>query len=960
MRTMLFKVFSFLILLLMMMMMMLILSCSASVSSAQEFEMEALLKWKRSLSDQSQSVLSSWNFDPRNTSSSAISPCSWLGISCNDAGSIARINLTYVELEGTLDEFDFSALSNLSSLDLHYNALTGKIPPEISNLSKLTILNLGYNQFHGYIPKEIGNMIELNVLSFSNNLLSGSVPAGIGNLTNLSVLKLANNYLSGSIPPQLGKLRSLIELRLNLNNFTSSIPSSIGDLTSLKVLSLYGNQLSGPLPQEINKLTNLTLIFLSNNSISGLLPENICHGGILEDFCASNNLFTGTVPKGLKNCTTLTRLRLDRNNLTGNISEDFGVYPKLDYVDLSYNNFVGEVSPNWGKCRLLTSLKISNNYVTGVIPSELADASLLHFIDLSSNNLEGIIPNELGKLKSLFNLTLSNNNLHGSIPPELGMLPDLAYIDLAANNLSGMIPKQLGDCSKMLYLKLSNNDFSEGIPVELGNLVSLQVELDLSRNSLSGEIPWQLGNLVKLEILNLSHNNFTGSIPSTFDQMQSLRLVDLSYNGLEGPIPDNKAFREAPSEAFTHNKGLCGNYTGLKICPPPFNNGKGGSNSLVLILVPLSAASFIWVIFIGVFCILKTKRRNKISNKLVDSQHQNLFKVWSYDGKLVYADIKVATEGFNSKYCIGVGGHGSVYKAKLSTGQVVAVKKLHQIHYSKLEDQKTFESEIQALSKIRHRNIVKLHGFCLQARQSFLVYEYLERGSLAKILGKDEQAKELDWTRRINVVKGIVNALFYMHHDCTPPIVHRDISSNNILVDGNYEARVSDFGTARLMKNDSSNWTGLAGTYGYIAPELAYTMKVTEKCDVYSFGVVTLEIIMGHYPGELICSPPSFSSTSSSSSSSIALSLSGLNALTNMKLKDVLDQRLQTPDPELADEIVTIIKLAFSCINANPKFRPTMQQVSQELCTRRLPLPQGLHTLALKQVLDLDIQVVED
>ncbi|KAF2317341.1 hypothetical protein GH714_020480 [Hevea brasiliensis] len=339
--------------------------------------MEALLKWKRSLSDQSQSVLSSWNFDPRNTSSPAISPCSWLGISCNDAGSIARINLTYVELEGTLDEFHFSALSNLSSLDLHYNSLTGKIPPEISNLSKLTILNLGYNQFHGYIPKEIGDMIELNVLSFSNNLLSGSVPAGIGNLTNLSVLNLANNYLSGSIPPQLGKLRSLIELRLNLNNFTSSIPSSIGDLTSLKVLSLYGNQLSGPLPQGINKLTNLTLIFLSNNSISGLLPENICHGGILEDFCASNNLFT---------------------------------------------------------------------------------------------------------------------------------------------------------------------------------------------------------------------------------------------------------------------------------------------------------ASFIWVIFIGVFCILKTKRRNKISNKLVDSQHQNLFKIWSYDGKLVYADIEVATEGFNSKYCIGVGGHGSVYKAKLSTGVDMHIK----------------------------------------------------------------------------------------------------------------------------------------------------------------------------------------------------------------------------------------------------------------------------------------------
>ncbi|KAG8651681.1 MDIS1-interacting receptor like kinase 2 [Manihot esculenta] len=948
---MLFKPFSFLVFLLM-----LVLSCqsSVSVSSEQEAEMQALLKWKRSLTDQSQSLLSSWRYGPEKTSSEAASSCSWLGISCNDFGSVVQINLTYVELQGTLDEFNFSALSNLSSLDLHYNALTGKIPPEISNLSKLSILNLGYNKFHGQIPKEIGNMTNLNVLIFSNNFLIGSIPDTVWNLTNLYKLNLGSNHLVGSISPELGKLRSLVELRLYLNNLTGPIPSSIGDLTSLKVLSVYGNQLSGPLPHEFNKLTNLTLIFFSNNSISGLLPENICQGGILEDFCASDNRFAGTVPKGLKNCTSLTRLRLDRNNLTGNISEDFGVYPKLDYVDLSYNNFVGEVSADWGKCQLLTSLKLSNNFITGVIPPELADSSILHFIDLSSNKLEGIIPSELGKLKSLFNLTLSKNNLSGSIPPELGMLPELAFLDLAANNLSGRIPKQLGDCSKMLYLKLSNNNFLGGIPVELGKLVSLQVELDLSRNSFSGEIPWQLGDMVKLEKLDISHNQLSGSIPSTFEQMQSLRLIDLSYNRLEGPIPDSKAFREAPSGAFTHNKGLCGNNTGLKICPSPSNNDNGGSSSLILILLPLSAASLILVIFLGIFCILHKKRRDKISNKLVNSQNQNLFKVWSYDGKLVYADIKVATEGFNAKYCIGVGGHGSVYKAKLSTGQVVAVKKLHPFLCSKLEDRKTFETEIQALSKIRHRNIVKLHGFCLHEQQSFLVYEYLEKGSLAKILSKDEEAREFNWFRRINVVKGIVNAIFYMHHDCSPSIVHRDISSNNILLDGNYEARVSDFGTARLMENDSSNWTGLAGTYGYIAPELAYTMKVTGKCDVYSFGVVTLEIIMGHYPGELIGSPSSFSTSSST------LSLSELNANSKMQLKDLFDKRLEIPEPELADELVTITKLAFSCINSNPKLRPTMQQVSQEFSTRRLHVPQALHTVALKEVLDFDIQVEED
>ncbi|KAG5224793.1 LRR receptor serine/threonine-protein [Salix suchowensis] len=805
-------------------------------------EVEALLKWKKSLSGQAQSLLSSWKQVP----GSDKSPCTWSGIHCINGGSVSTINLTSFQLKGTLDDFNFSSFHNLSCLDLQHNSLEGNIPPRISNLSNLEILNLG-----------------------------------------------------------------------------------------LKVLSLYGNHLSGPLPPEINKLTNLTLFFLSNNSISGLLPEKICHGSILEDFCASNNRFTGTVPEGLKNCTSLTRLRLDRNNLVGNISEDFGVYPNLDYIDLSYNNFHGQVSPNWGKCQLLTSLKISNCHVTGVIPPELGESTALHYLDLSSNKLEGRIPNELGKLKSLFNLTLSFNSLSGKIPPEIGSLPDLSYLDLAANNLSGSIPEQLGQCSKMLYLNLSNNSFHGGIPVEIGNLVSLQVLLDLSRNLLSGEIPWQLGSLVKLEVLVLSHNNFTGFIPSTMDQMQSLRIVDLSYNELEGPIPKSKAFQEAPPEAFTQNKGLCGNHR---------------KDLLLLIALPVSGASFFLTILIGIVCILRKEWRKNMRNKLTDSQQGNLFTIWSFDGKLVYEDINGVTEGFNAKYCIGVGGHGSVYKAKLSTGQIVAVKKLHPLQYTtRSEDLKTFESEIQALNKTRHRNIVKLHGFCLHARQSFLVYEYLERGSLARILDNVEQAKELDWSKRINIVKGIVNALCYMHHDCKPPIIHRDISSSNILLDQKYEARVSDFGTARLVKLDSSNWTELAGTYGYIAPELAYTMKVTEKCDVYSFGVVALEIIMGHHPGELIGCLSTLPTSS------------GWNPGSTTLLKDLLDKRLQTPARELAVQVAVIMKLGFRCINADPKFRPTMPQVSQEVSISRLDhiSSSPWHTLTSGELLNLDLQVGE-
>ncbi|KAB1215091.1 hypothetical protein CJ030_MR4G016266 [Morella rubra] len=177
----------------------------------------------------------------------------------------------------------------------------------------------------------------------------------------------------------------------------------------------------------------------------------------------------------------------------------------------------------------------------------------------------------------------------------------------------------------------------------------------------------------------------------------------------------------------------------------------------------------------------------------------NLFSIWNYDGSIAYEDIIKATNDFDIRYCIGTGGYGSVYKAVLPSGRVVALKKLHQM-----------EAE--------NPNFLK------------------------------------SFRMRVNIIKGVANALSYMHHECIPAIVHRDISSNNILMNSKLETFVSDFGTAKLLDPDSSNQTLLAGTYGYIAPELAYTMRINEKCDVYSFGVVAVEILMGRHPTELLTS----------------------------------------------------------------------------------------------------------
>ena len=326
-----------------------------------------------------------------------------------------------------------------------------------------------------------------------------------------------------------------------------------------------------------------------------------------------------------------------------------------------------------------------------------------------------------------------------------------------------------------------------------------------------------------MEILNLSHNALSGSIPSTFDQLISLTSIDLSNNQLEGPIPNTKQFREASKEAFRNNKGLCGNAIGLKACPSANHYVKRGNKIVKLVLFLCLGTIFLAFVTVGFTSILR-RRNERIENKPQEAQNQNLFTIWSYDGKMVYENIIEVTENFDDKHCIGVGGYGNVYKAELPTGQVVAVKKLNALSDDSFVNLKAFESEICALTEIRHRNIVRLHGFCSHPRHLLLVYEFLEGGSLDKVLKVDEQAMKFDWINRLNVVKGVASALSYMHHDCSCPIIHRDISSKNVLLNSEYEACISDFGTARILSSDSSYRTSFAGTFGYAAPGMLFLL----------------------------------------------------------------------------------------------------------------------------------------
>ncbi|CAJ2674039.1 unnamed protein product [Trifolium pratense] len=586
-------------------------------------------------------------------------------------------------------------------------------------------------------------------------------------------------------------------------------------------------------------------------------------------------------------------------------------------MDLSYNNLYGHLSPNWGKCKNLTSLKISNNNLTGNIPPELGRATNLHELNFSSNHLMGKIPKELGNLSLLIKLSISNNHLSGEVPVQIASLHELTVLEFATNNLSGFIPEKLGRLVMLLQLNLSQNKFEGNIPVEFGQLNVIE-SLDLSGNFLNGTIPAMLGHLNSLETLNLSHNNLTGTIPVSYGEMLSLTTVDISYNRLEGPIPNIPAFQKANIEELRNNKDLCGNVASLKLCPTSSGNSHNPKTNKILVLVlPLTLGTVLIAIFVYGFSYHKWRASSTKNNVVEESHVENLFTIWSFDGKMVYQNIIDATEEFDNKHLIGVGGHGSVYKAELLTGQIVAVKKHHSLQNGAMPNLKAFTSEIQALTEIRHRNIVKLYGYCSHPLHSFLVYEFLEKGSVDNILNDDELATAFDWKMRLNAIKDVANALCYMHHDCSPPIVHRHISSKNVILDLEYVAHVSDFGTAKFLNPDSSNWTSFVGTFGYAAPELSYTMEVNEKCDVYSFGVLTMEIVFGKHPRDIV---------------STLLQSSGIyQTIDAMSLNDKLDQRLPRPTNAIRKEVVSIIRIACHCLIESPHGRPSMEHVCKEI-----------------------------
>ncbi|TKW38436.1 hypothetical protein SEVIR_1G114100v4 [Setaria viridis] len=779
---------------------------------------------------------------------------------------------------------ELGELESLESLIIGYNALEGGIPPELGNLASLQYLDLAVGSLDGPIPAALGRLPALTSLYLYKNNLEGKIPPELGNISTLVFLDLSDNLLTGPIPDEVSQLSHLRLLNLMCNHLDGTVPAAIGDMPSLEVFELWNNSLTGQLPASLGKSSPLQWVDVSSNSFSGPVPAGICDGKSLAKLIMFNNGFTGGIPAGLASCASLVRVRMQSNRLTGTIPIGFGKLPSLQRLELAGNDLSGE------------------------LPGDLALSTSLSFIDVSHNHLQYSLPSSLFTIPTLQSFLASDNIISGELPDQFQDCPALAALDLSNNRLAGTIPSSLASCQRL-------------------------VKLNLRHNRLTGEIPKALAKMPAMAILDLSSNSLTGGIPENFGSSPALETLNLAYNNLTGPVPGNGVLRSINPDELAGNAGLCGGV--LPPCSGSRDMGLAaarphGSARLKRIAVGwLAGMLAVVAVFAAALGGRYAYRRWYMGGGGCCGDDESLgaesgawpwrltaFQRLGFTSADVLACVKEAN-------VVGMGATGVVYKAELPRARtVIAVKKLWRP--AAIDGDAAAGNELTAdvlkevglLGRLRHRNIVRLLGYLHNDSDAMMLYEFMPNGSLWEALhGPPEKRALADWVSRYDVAAGVAQGLAYLHHDCHPPVIHRDIKSNNILLDANMEARIADFGLARALARTNESVSVVAGSYGYIAPEYGYTLKVDQKSDIYSYGVVLMELITGRRAVE---------AEFGEGQDIVGWVREKIRSNT---VEEHLDANVGGRCAHVREEMLLVLRIAVLCTARAPRDRPSMRDV---------------------------------
>ncbi|XP_058775537.1 protein NSP-INTERACTING KINASE 2-like [Vicia villosa] len=494
-------------------------------------------------------------------------------------------------------------------------------------------------------------------------------------------------------------------------------------------------------------------------------------------------------------------------------------------------------------------------------------------------------------------------------------------LGIPSQNISGTLSSTIGSLPNLQTVLLQDNNITGPIPSEIGRLQKLQT-LDLSDNFFTGQLPDSLSHMKGLHYLRLNNNSLSGPIPSSVANMSQLVFLDLSFNNLSGPVPrlNAKTFN------IVGNHQIC--VTGVEqncfrttLIPSAMNNNSQdlqASNrpkSHKVALAFASSLSCICLLILGFgFLLWWRQRYNKQIFFDTNEQYREDICLGNLK-KFHFRELQVATNNFSSKNLVGKGGFGNVYKGCLRDGTVIAVKRLKDGNAIGGEIQ--FQTELEMISLAVHRNLLRLYGFCMTTTERLLVYPYMSNGSVAsRLKGKPS----LEWGTRKRIALGAGRGLLYLHEQCDPKIIHRDVKAANILLDDYCEAVVGDFGLAKLLDHrDSHVTTAVRGTVGHIAPEYLSTGQSSEKTDVFGFGILLLELISGQRALEF-----------GKAANQKGAMLDWVKKIHQEKKIDVLvDKDLKNNYDRI--ELDEIVQVALLCTQYLPSHRPKMSEVVRML-----------------------------
>ncbi|KAI3440061.1 Protein kinase domain-containing protein [Psidium guajava] len=765
----------------------------------------------------------------------------------------------------------------------------------------------------------------------------------------------------------LRRLRSSLGLRARdwpikadpCHNWTG-IECRDGQVTAISISGLGRTRVGRMNPRfAVDALANLTLLETFNASgflLNGSIPEWFGYGlpglrALDLRSCAVN----GAIPSSLGSLNRLTYLYLSHNSLTGTIPSSLGQLNELSVIDLSGNFLTGSIPASFSMMSNLSRLDLSSNYISGMVPAGLGSISSLQVLNLSDNSLTASIPGELGNLSQLVELDLSKNSFSGASPVELGGLRRLKEMRIGSNGLEGQLLEGFfSGLAQLEVVVLSENKLDGRIPSEVWSLPRLRL-LDISSNNFTGELPniGLNGNVTRAVVFNFSDNMLYGNLNSS---IRFFNLTDLSGNYFQGKVsddgwrnatldrnclqvlPDQRSL--ADCRLFYSERGLrFDDFGALGPTDSPFPVSASKKNRRrVYILIGVFGGLALIVVMVVILVLLLRKCNKGIPDQrgvpdkgpAPDGDKQTVPKEPSelpvLGDVFSYEQLAYMTSEFSESNLIKRGHSGDLYHGTLENGTIVVIKRVDLGSF----DRESCIRELETFRKISHTRFVPLLGHCFEhENEKLLVYKYMPNRDLASSFYRatdleDESLQSLDWITRLKIAIGAAEALSYLHHECNPPLVHRDIQVGSILLDDKFEVRVGSLSEVRAQDGDS---------HGNVITRLLRKPQTSEQghsglssanCahDVFCFGKVLLELVTG----KLGISK----SEDATTREWLEHTLSCISVHDKELVTKIMDPSLIV-DEDLLEEVWAMAIVARSCLNPRPSKRPLMKYVLKAL-----------------------------